>query len=204
MRRIGGEKRLEPDLRLWVLSRLKGLQRDIELLDAAGRASLPRSRRSSVRSWAGEAAAPCRVREGRRRRAPRARAARSAELSPAGAARRARSDRRWDRMRPTASAVEGRPAGPGPRALRRRRLRRSAFGAVAEPEFDVLAELLQLRLEPMLGVLQFLDPAVRRRSSSSSRLTRITSPAASSGSPAPPPGMSAGGAAWWWKRSNWA
>ena len=40
------------------------------------------------------------------------------------------------------------------------RLWRSAFGAIAEPEFNVLAELLQLRLEPTLRVLQFLDPAV--------------------------------------------
>ncbi len=36
----------------------------------------------------------------------------------------------------------------------------SAAGAIAEPEFDILAELLQLRLEPALRVLQFLDPAV--------------------------------------------
>ena len=39
-----------------------------------------------------------------------------------------------------------------------------AGGAPSErspkPEFDVLAEFLQLRLEPMLGVLQFLDTAV--------------------------------------------
>ena len=41
------------------------------------------------------------------------------------------------------------------------RLRRSALGAIAEAVFHVLAELLQLRLEPALGVLQFLDPAVR-------------------------------------------
>ena len=34
------------------------------------------------------------------------------------------------------------------------------MGAIAEPEFNVLAEFLQLRFEPMLGVLQFLDPAV--------------------------------------------
>ena len=40
------------------------------------------------------------------------------------------------------------------------RRRGGALGAVAEPVFDVLAELLQLSLEPMLGVLQFLDPAV--------------------------------------------
>jgi hypothetical protein len=31
---------------------------------------------------------------------------------------------------------------------------------VAKPIFDVLAELLQLRLKPALGVLQFLDPAI--------------------------------------------
>ena len=37
---------------------------------------------------------------------------------------------------------------------------RRAAGAIAEAEFNILAELLQLRLEPMLGVLQFLDPAV--------------------------------------------
>ena len=40
------------------------------------------------------------------------------------------------------------------------RLRRGAAGAIAEAEFNVLAELLQLRLEPALRVLQFLDPAV--------------------------------------------
>ena len=39
-------------------------------------------------------------------------------------------------------------------------VRRRAAGAIAEPEFNVLAELLHLRLEPMLRVLQFLDPAV--------------------------------------------
>src|ERR1700722_16917044 len=38
--------------------------------------------------------------------------------------------------------------------------RRRASGAIAKPEFNILAELLHLRFQPMLGVLQFLDPAV--------------------------------------------
>ena len=37
---------------------------------------------------------------------------------------------------------------------------RRAARAIAEPEFDILAELLQQRLEPALRVLQFLDLAV--------------------------------------------
>ena len=40
------------------------------------------------------------------------------------------------------------------------RARRRATGAIAEPEFDILAELLQQRLEPLLRVLQSFDPAV--------------------------------------------
>jgi hypothetical protein len=40
------------------------------------------------------------------------------------------------------------------------RLRLCAAGAIAEPEFNVLAELLQLRLELTLCVLQLLDSAV--------------------------------------------
>ena len=45
------------------------------------------------------------------------------------------------------------------RSRRRRRLRLA--GALAEAELDILAELLQLVLEPMLGVLELFDPAVR-------------------------------------------
>ena len=37
---------------------------------------------------------------------------------------------------------------------------RRAARAIAEPEFDILAELLHQRLEPALRVLQFLDLAV--------------------------------------------
>ena len=37
---------------------------------------------------------------------------------------------------------------------------RGASRAIAEAEFDVLAEFLQLLLEPMLGVLELLDPAI--------------------------------------------
>ncbi len=55
----------------------------------------------------------------------------------------------------------GTPGWPGVKgASATSEFRRSAFGAVAEPEFNVLAELLQLRLEPTLDVLQFLDPAI--------------------------------------------
>ena len=62
-------------------------------------------------------------------------------------------------MRPTSSALERRRlVGPG--RFGDVRVRRRAAGAIAEPEFNVLAELLHLRLEPALRVLQFLDPAV--------------------------------------------
>ena len=121
----------------------------------------------SVRSGAAvpcsiRAPGPCRARavDPQRPPAPRAPTARSAVWFRAAAARRARSGRRRDRTRPTtSSALLARPARRGFGGLQRRQAPGGALGAVAEPVFDVLAELLQLSLEPMLGVLQFLDPA---------------------------------------------
>ena len=81
------------------------------------------------------------------------------------------------------------------------RRRRGALGAVAEPEFDVLAEFLQLSLEPMLGVLQFLDPAVGLPKL---LLELVDAQHQLGRSRSGSPGMSAGGAAWRWKGSNWA
>ena len=57
------------------------------------------------------------------------------------------------------TATGGAAAAAGAGAGRRRGRRRA--GSFAEAEFDVLAELLELVLEPMLGVLQLLDAAVR-------------------------------------------
>ena len=63
-------------------------------------------------------------------------------------------------MRPTASALQGRPARQGQGRFGDVRLGRGASRPIAEAEFDVLAEFLQLLLEPMLGVLELLDPAI--------------------------------------------
>ena len=74
-------------------------------------------------------------------------------------ARRVRIGVRIERVRPPRPWSDGRLIR-GQRRLGDVGVLRRAAGAIAEPEFNVLAELLQLRLEPMLRVLQFLDPAV--------------------------------------------
>ena len=61
-------------------------------------------------------------------------------------------------MRPAFSALPALPARGAGGGFGDVRLPRRALGVVAESEFDVLAEFLQLALEPMFGVLQFLDP----------------------------------------------
>ena len=57
--------------------------------------------------------------------------------------------------------MEGRPAGLGPRALQQCPAPIGRPRAIAEAVFHILPELLQLRLQPALRVLQFLDPAIR-------------------------------------------
>ena len=160
MRRIGGEKRLEPDLRLRVLARLKGLQRRVELL----------SRLIEHRHPGADDRRSGRGRGGRRPFAEFERGARGRRLAHERRARRRRPQRarRAGRVRIGIWVECVRPPRPWRDARLARgqgrfgdvRLWRSAFGALAEPEFNVLAELLQLRFEPTLRVLQFLDPAV--------------------------------------------
>ena len=74
-------------------------------------------------------------------------------------ARRVRIGVRIKRVRPP-RPWRGARLIRGQRRLGDVRVPRRAAGAIAEAEFNILAEFLQLRLEPMLGVLQFLDPAV--------------------------------------------
>ena len=74
--------------------------------------------------------------------------------------------------------------------------------SVAEPELDVLAELLQQRLEPVLRVLQFLDPAVGLTKLFLEPIDAHNKRGRLVGIARPRPGISAGGGAWRWKISN--
>ena len=168
MRRIGGEKRLEAGFGLRILPRLKGLQRRIELL-----ARLIEHRHSGADDCRSARGRRSLARFGRRGLAELERLTRSGprRLAHQWRARRCGSERprRPGRVRVGVGIERVRRL---PRPCRRGRLagalggfsdvrrRGGALGAVAEPVFDVLAELLQLSLEPMLDVLQFLDPAV--------------------------------------------
>ena len=170
MRRIGGEKRLKSGLRLWILPGLKGLQRGIELLArliehryagadhgrpscggrGGGRWPLAEIER---RTCCGRLA-----RQGRRRLAYERRAWRSGS-ERARRAGRARISVGIECVRPSRPWRDAR-LGRGQGRFSNVRPWRGALGAIAKTVFHVLAELLQLRLEPALGVLQFLDPAV--------------------------------------------
>jgi hypothetical protein len=64
-----------------------------------------------------------------------------------------------ERVRPSWPWSDGRLVG-GQGRFSNIRIWRRAAGAIAEPKFNILAELLHQRFEPALRVLQLLDPAV--------------------------------------------
>ena len=99
------------------------------------------------------------MRHGRRRLAHERRARRRRSQRPRRAGR-VRIGVGIERVRPSWPWSDGRLVRSQGRFGDIGVLRRRAAGAIAEPEFDILAELLHQRLEPALRVLQFLDPAV--------------------------------------------
>jgi hypothetical protein len=99
------------------------------------------------------------VRHGRRRLAYKRRTRRR-RPERARRARRVRVRVRIERVRPPRSWRNARLIR-GQGRFGDVRFRRRGAGAIAEPELNVLAELLQLRLELTLCVLQLFDSAVR-------------------------------------------
>ena len=89
--------------------------------------------------------------EGRARRSGPERPGRSGSIRICVGIERVRPPRSWS----DAGLIRGQGRF-GDVGVRRRR----AAGAIAKPVLNVLAELLQLRFEPALRVLQFLDPPV--------------------------------------------
>src|SRR3984957_244390 len=169
MRGIRGEKRLESGLRLWILPRLKGLQRGVVLLtrliehrapgaDDCWSARLRGGRRPFAEFERG-AGGGLLTRQGRLGLAHERGAQRSCSQRPRRA-RRVWIDVGVECVRPSWPWTDGRLVGRQERCGDVRIRRWRASGAIAKPEFNILAELLHLRFQPMLGVLQFLDPAV--------------------------------------------
>src|ERR1700722_13021039 len=199
MRRVGGEKRLEPNFRLRVLHRLKGLERGVELL-------------SRLIEHRHPGADDCRSGRGGGGPLPSSRGAPAVGVSrtsgalgvvvPSG---RGAPGAFGSALGSNASDRLGRGGTPGSAGVKGASATSESGGA--PPERSPKRNSTSWRNFCSCASSRrwtFSNSSIRPlawRSSSSSRLTRITSPAASLGSPAPP-GMSAGGAAWWWKRSN--